>query len=245
MNLEGKVCLVTGGARGIGRAIVESYAAAGAKAVYAGDLRFDGFDELGKQYASVKRVDLDVTSRESAEAAISMIVAAEGRFDVLVNNAGITRDGLVQKMSDEDWDAVVNVNLKGVFVMTRAVLPTMIDANAGVIISMSSVVGMDGNIGQSNYAATKGGVVSMTKTWAKEFARKGAQIRVNAIAPGFIRTPMTETVPQKVLDLMVSKTPLGRMGEAADIANAATFLASDAASFVTGQVLRVDGGLVF
>ncbi|MDA3950906.1 MAG: 3-oxoacyl-ACP reductase FabG [Spirochaeta sp.] len=245
MNLEGKVCLVTGGARGIGRAIVEAYAAAGARAVYAGDLAFDGFDEVERQYPAVKRIDLNVTNRESSEAAVSRIVTDEGGLDVLVNNAGITRDGLVQKMSDDDWDAVINVNLKGVFVMTRAVLPTMLDANAGVVISMSSVVGLDGNIGQSNYAATKGGVVSMTRTWAKEFARKGAQIRVNAIAPGFIRTPMTETVPQKVLDLMVSKTPLGRMGEAADIANAATFLASDAASFVTGQVLRVDGGLVF
>jgi 3-oxoacyl-[acyl-carrier protein] reductase len=245
MNLEGKICLVTGGARGIGRAIVEAYAAAGAQAVYAGDLGFNGFEEVEKTYSSVKRVDLDVTNRGSAEAAVAHIVDGEGGLDVLVNNAGITRDGLVQKMSDDDWDAVINVNLKGVFVMTRAVLPTMLEANAGVIISMSSVVGLDGNIGQSNYAATKGGVISMTRTWAKEFARKGAQVRVNAIAPGFIRTPMTETVPQKVLDLMVSKTPLGRMGEASDIANAATFLASDAASFITGQVLRVDGGLVF
>lgn len=245
MNLDGKICLVTGGARGIGRAIVESYAAAGAHSVYAGDLGFDGFEDVEKMYPSVKRIDLDVTSRESAEAAVARIVADERGLDVLVNNAGITRDGLVQKMSDDDWDAVIDVNLKGVFVMTRAVLPTMLSADAGVIISMSSVVGLDGNIGQSNYAATKGGVISMTKTWAKEFARKGAQIRVNAIAPGFIRTPMTETVPQKVLDLMVSRTPLGRMGEPRDIANAATFLASDAASFVTGQVLRVDGGLVF
>ncbi|MFP4151485.1 MAG: 3-oxoacyl-ACP reductase FabG [Alkalispirochaeta sp.] len=245
MNLEGKICLVTGGARGIGRAIIEAYAAAGARAVYAGDLGFDGFDEVEKEYPSVRRIDLDVTSRESAEAAVARIVDTEGGLDVLVNNAGITRDGLVQKMSDDDWDAVIGVNLKGVFVVTRAVLPTMLEADAGVIISMSSVVGIDGNIGQSNYAATKGGVISMTKTWAKEFARKGAQIRVNAIAPGFIRTPMTETVPQKVLDLMVSRTPLGRMGEPGDIANAATFLASDAASFVTGQVLRVDGGLVF
>lgn len=245
MNLEGKICLVTGGARGIGRAIVENYAAAGAKAIYAGDLGFDGFDEVEKHYPAVKRVDLDVTSRESAETAVSRIVSDEGGIDVLVNNAGITRDGLVQKMSDDDWDAVIGVNLKGVFVMTRAVLPTMLEADAGVIISMSSVVGLDGNIGQSNYAATKGGVVSMTRTWAKEFARKGAQIRVNAIAPGFIRTPMTETVPQKVLDQMVAKTPLGRMGEPSDIAAAATFLADDAASFITGQVLRVDGGLVF
>jgi 3-oxoacyl-[acyl-carrier protein] reductase len=245
MDLSGKVCLVTGGARGIGRAIVESYAAAGAKAVYAGDLAFDGFEEVEKRYPQVKRIDLDVTDAGSAAKAVKRVVEESGSLDVLVNNAGITRDGLVQKMSDEDWDAVVNVNLKGVFIMTRAVLPTMLDAEGGVIISMSSVVGLDGNIGQSNYAATKGGVVSMTKTWAKEFARKGAQIRVNAIAPGFIRTPMTETVPQKVLDLMVSKTPLGRMGEAVDIANAATFLASDAAGFITGQVLRVDGGLVF
>ena len=148
-------------------------------------------------------------------------------------------------MGDDDWDAVVNVNLKGVFAVTRAVAPAMMEAGSGSIINMASVVALDGNIGQTNYAATKGGVVSMTKTWAKEFARKGAQVRVNALAPGFIRTPMTETVPQKVLDLMVSKTPLGRMGEAQDIANAATFLASDAASFITCQVLRVDGGLVF
>ena len=245
MNLEHKVCLVTGGARGIGRAIVESFAAAGARAVYAGDLAFDGFDEVTGRYSQVKGIDLNVTDGESIRGAVEQIMAAEGRIDVLVNNAGITRDGLLQKMGDDDWDAVVNVNLKGVFAVTRAVAPAMMEAGSGSIINMASVVALDGNIGQTNYAATKGGVVSMTKTWAKEFARKGAQVRVNALAPGFIRTPMTETVPQKVLDLMVSKTPLGRMGEAQDIANAAPFLASDAASFIPCRVLRVDGGLVF
>jgi 3-oxoacyl-[acyl-carrier protein] reductase len=245
MNLKNKICLVTGGARGIGRAIVEAFAAAGAEAVYAGDLVFDGFDEVTRKYPAVRQLNLNVTDVNSVSGAVETVLAECGRIDVLVNNAGITRDGLVQKMSDDDWDAVVNVNLKGVFNMTRAVAPHMMEAGAGSVINMASVVALDGNIGQSNYAATKGGVVSMTKTWGKEFARKGAQVRVNALAPGFIRTPMTETVPEKVLNLMVSKTPLGRMGEPEDIANAATFLASDSASFITCQVLRVDGGLVF
>ncbi|MFA7567442.1 MAG: 3-oxoacyl-ACP reductase FabG [Alkalispirochaeta sp.] len=245
MNLKNKICLVTGGARGIGRAIVEAFAAAGAEAVYAGDLVFDGFEEVTRKYPAVRTLDLNVTDVESVSKAVEQVLAENGRIDVLVNNAGITRDGLVQKMSDDDWNAVVNVNLKGVFNMTRAVAPHMIEAGVGSVINMASVVALDGNIGQTNYAATKGGVVSMTKTWGKEFARKGAQVRVNALAPGFIRTPMTETVPEKVLNLMVSKTPLGRMGEPEDIANAATFLASDSASFITCQVLRVDGGLVF
>jgi 3-oxoacyl-[acyl-carrier protein] reductase len=245
MNLEHKVCLVTGGARGIGRAIVEAFAAAGAETVYAGDLAFDGFEEVEQRFSQVKRVQLNVTDPAGVETGVKTVLDAEGRIDVLVNNAGITRDGLVHKLSDEDWDAVVDVNLKGVFLMTRAVAPAMMEAGSGVVINMASVVGLDGNIGQSNYAATKGGVVSMTKTWSKEFARKGAQVRCNAIAPGFIRTPMTEKMPEKVLDMMVSKTTLGRMGEATDVANAATFLASEAANFITGQVLRVDGGLVF
>ncbi len=245
MNLKNKICLVTGGARGIGRAIVEAFAAAGAETVYAGDLVFDGFEEVTRKYPAVRTLDLNVTDVESVSKAVEQVLAENGRIDVLVNNAGITRDGLVQKMSDDDWNAVVNVNLKGVFNMTRAVAPHMIEAGVGSVINMASVVALDGNIGQTNYAATKGGVVSMTKTWGKEFARKGAQVRVNALAPGFIRTPMTETVPEKVLNLMVSKTPLGRMGEPEDIANAATFLASDSASFITCQVLRVDGGLVF
>ncbi len=244
MNLTGKVCVVTGGARGIGRAIVESYAVAGARAVYAIDMAFDGFEEVTEAHASVKPVVLDVTDGAAVQAAIELIRTVEERIDVLVNNAGITRDALVQKMTDADWDAVIAVNLTGVFKMTRAVGPIMMEQGEGSIVNMTSIVGLTGNVGQSNYAASKGGVVSLTKTWAKEFARKGAKVRVNAIAPGFIRTPMTEKVPEKILESMTAKTLLGRMGEAQDIANAALWLASDASSYVTAQVLGVDGGLV-
>jgi 3-oxoacyl-[acyl-carrier protein] reductase len=175
---------------------------------------------------------------------VDTIFAEEGSIDVLVNNAGITRDGLIQNMSDEDWNAVIAVNLTGVFNMAREIGPKMMTQGSGSIINMASIVALTGNVGQSNYAATKGGVVSMTKTWAKEFARKGAKVRVNAIAPGFIRTPMTEKVPQKILDSMVSKTLLARMGEPDDIANCALWLASDYSSFVTAQTISVDGGLV-
>lgn len=243
MQLDGKICVITGGARGIGRAMVERFAEAGAERVYAADLQFDGFDEVANAHECVKSISLNVTDSENVKSVIGEILQAEGRIDVLVNNAGITRDALIGKMTDAEWDAVVAVNLTGVFNVTREVGPAMAVAGSGVIINMSSVVGITGNVGQSNYAAAKGGVISMTKTWAKEFARKGAQVRVNAIAPGFIRTPMTESVPQKILDGVVARTPLGRMGEASDIASCALFLASDDASFITGQTISVDGGL--
>ena len=243
MKLDGMVCLVTGGARGIGRKIVETFAAAGAKAVYALDMGFDGFEEVTSAHANVKSEVLNVTDSAAVNETVAKIKEAEGKIDVLVNNAGITRDNLVQKMTDDEWNAVIAVNLTGVFHMARAVGPLMMEQGAGSVINMASIVALAGNVGQSNYAATKGGVVSMTKTWAKEFARKGAKVRVNAIAPGFIRTPMTEKVPEKILDAMVSKTLLGRMGEPEDIANAALWLASDAAAFVTAQVISVDGGL--
>jgi 3-oxoacyl-[acyl-carrier protein] reductase len=245
MKLDGKVCLVTGGARGIGRAIVEAFAKAGAGRVYAGDLGFDGFDEVTQKYSNVTPVELNVTDVDSVKDVVAQILGRDGRIDVLVNNAGITRDALIQKMGDDEWNAVIAVNLKGVFNVTREVGPAMMSSGSGSIISMASVVALDGNIGQTNYAATKGGVISMTKTWAKEFSRKGAQVRANAIAPGFIRTPMTETVPEKILDGIVAKTPLGRMGEPEDIARCALFLASDDSSFITSQTIRVDGGLVF
>ena len=243
MKLDGMVCLVTGGARGIGRKIVETFAAAGAKTVYALDMGFDGFNEVTGTYANVKSEVLNVTDSAAVGKTIAKIKEAEEKVDVLVNNAGITRDNLVQKMTDDEWNAVIAVNLTGVFNMARAVGPLMMEQGVGSMINMASIVALTGNVGQSNYAATKGGVVSMTKTWAKEFARKGAKVRVNAIAPGFIRTPMTEKVPEKILDSMVSKTLLGRMGEPEDIANAALWLASDAAAFVTAQVISVDGGL--
>jgi 3-oxoacyl-[acyl-carrier protein] reductase len=244
MTLSGKVCVVTGAARGIGRAIALAYAAAGARAVIAIDMGFDGFDEVTARHPSVRPLVLDVTDSAAVEAAVERLRADEGRIDVLVNNAGITRDNLLHKMTDDEWDAVIDVNLGGVFRMARAIGPLMMEQGAGSIVNMASIVALTGNVGQSNYAASKGGVVSLTKTWAKEFARKGAQVRVNAIAPGFVRTPMTEKVPERILEAMVGKTLLGRMGEPEDVANAALWLASDASSYVTGQVISVDGGLV-
>jgi 3-oxoacyl-[acyl-carrier protein] reductase len=243
MRMEGKVCVVTGGARGIGRGIAEIFAREGATRVWALDVNDKDFAALEAAYPAIKGAVVDVADSAAVKALAERIEAESGRIDVLVNNAGITRDNLIHKMSDEDWDAVINVNLKGVFLMTRAVAPYMMEAGSGAIVSISSIVGLDGNIGQSNYAATKGGVVAMTKGWAKEFARKGAKIRVNSISPGYCRTPMIATVPEKVLEPFIARTPLGRLAEIKDIANAALFLCSDESEFITGQVLRVDGGL--
>ncbi|EAV5342719.1 SDR family oxidoreductase, partial [Salmonella enterica] len=175
---------------------------------------------------------------------INQIKQKDGRIDVLVNNAGITRDNLINNMTEQEWDQVIDINLKGVFNITQAVAPLMMENKSGSIITMSSIVGTDGNIGQSNYAATKGGVIAMTKGWAKEFARKGANVRVNCVAPGFVVTPMTKDLPEKVINHMIEKTPLGRMATADDIANGVLFLASEKASFITGQTLKIDGGLV-
>jgi 3-oxoacyl-[acyl-carrier protein] reductase len=186
-----------------------------------------------------------VTDPAAVERFVTEVTAELGSIDILVNNAGITQDALIQKMSDEQWTRVVAVNLTGVFVMTRAIAPGMMERGSGSIVNMASIVGIDGNIGQSNYAATKGGVISLTRTWAKEFARKGAQVRVNAVAPGFIRTPMTAKVPDKILEGIVAKVPLGRMGEPEDVAGVVAFLAGGQAAYVTGQTIRVDGGLVF
>lgn len=236
MDLTNKIAVVTGGSRGIGKAIAQLLAKHGAF-VYATATHAVEFEE-----ENIKGVALDVTNRE-AIAKFTDELAAKGNIDILVNNAGVIADGLIQKISEEMWDKVINTNLKGVFNMTQAIAPVMMKNGSGSIVSMSSVVAVYGNIGQSNYIAAKAGIIGMTKGWAKEFARKGAKVRANAVAPGFIKTEMTADLPEKVIDIMVGKTPLARMGEAIDIAKAVVFLASDESSFITGQCLGVDGGL--
>lgn len=236
LGLNDRVVIVTGGAAGIGRATVERFRAEGATAIV-------------WDVSSEPRVD--VTNRDSIERAVDEVMKLHGHIDVLVNNAGILRDAQLVKwkdgavasvMDDAMFDSVINVNLKGVFLCTRAVVPHMIKARRGVILNASSIVGLYGNFGQTNYAATKAGVISFTKTWSRELGKHG--IRVNAVAPGFIGTDMVKTMPQNVLNIMVSHTPLGTLGETDDIANAYVWLASDAAKFVNGAVLSVDGGLV-
>jgi 3-oxoacyl-[acyl-carrier protein] reductase len=236
LNLKDKVVIVTGGAAGIGRATVERFAAEGARVVV---------------WDVTAEPKIDVTNREQVERAVDNVVKQHGRIDILVNNAGILRDAqlvkwkdgaVVSTMDDATFDAVVNVNLKGVFVCTRAVVPHMIRAGRGVILNASSIVGLYGNFGQTNYAATKAGVISLTQTWSRELGRYG--IRVNAVAPGFIATEMVKAMPPKVLESLAGKAPLGRLGDPGDVANAYVWLASDAARFVSGAVLSVDGGLV-
>jgi 3-oxoacyl-[acyl-carrier protein] reductase len=244
MPLQGKVCLVTGAGRGIGRAVVARLAREGARAVIACDVSSEGFPELERSQDSVRVRQLDVTDAAAVALAVAEISAELGCIDVLVNNAGITRDALLQKMTDEQWAAVLAVNLTGVFFVTRAVAPGMMARRSGSIVNLASIVALDGNVGQSNYAASKGGVIALTRTWAREFARKGAQVRVNAVAPGFIRTPMTEKIPRDILEGIVSRVPLGRMGEPEDVAGLVAFLAGEESSYITGQVIRVDGGLV-
>jgi 3-oxoacyl-[acyl-carrier protein] reductase len=251
MRLEGKVCLITGGAAGIGRSTAEKFLSEGAIVIIC-DLN----EETGKEVAAalgegVSFHQVNVADRQQVQEWIDSVVELHGRIDILINNAGIVRDAqlvkfkegeLSDQMSEAAFDSVISVNLKGVFNCTQAVAPIMIRQQSGVILNASSVVGLDGNFGQTNYVATKAGVVGMTKVWARELGRYG--IRVNAVAPGFIATDMVNAMPEKVLDAMRSHTPLGRLGQAADIANAYAFLASDEAAFISGAVLRVDGGLV-
>lgn len=237
MKLEGKVAVVTGGARGLGQAMAELFAQAGAQ-VIAADM-----GELTYAHANVEGEILNVADSEACGAFFSKVVEKYGKIDVLVNNAGITRDALTRKMSDEQFDAVIAVNLKGVFNMTRYFGPHMQQNRTGSIINISSVVGTYGNIGQANYAATKAGVVGMTKSWAKEFSMKEGNVRVNAIAPGYTMTDILKTVPQELLDKFAGLTMLGRLGQPEEIAKVALFLASDDASYITGQCLGVDGGM--
>ena len=236
-RLEGKVAVVTGGSRGLGQAMCERFASEGAKVV-AVDMA-----ELAYKNDHVEFYKLNVTSPEDINKFKEYMVEKYHKVDILVNNAGITRDAMTRKMTDEMWDLVINVNLKGVFNMVRAFGPLMEENNYGSIINISSVVGVFGNIGQANYAASKAGVIGLTKTWAKEFARKGAKVRCNAIAPGYIMTDMLKTVPEDLLEKFAKLTMLGRLGQPNEIASAAAFLASDDASYVTGQVLEVNGGM--
>jgi 3-oxoacyl-[acyl-carrier protein] reductase len=237
MRLEGKVAIVTGGARGLGQAMAELFAKEGAKVV-AVDM-----GELSYQNDSVEGYKLNVTDTEECKKLFDYVVEKYGRIDILVNNAGITKDSMTRKMTDDQWDAVINVNLKGVFNLTRYVGPYMQTQQGGSIINISSIVGEYGNIGQANYAATKAGVLGLTKTWAKEFAMKGGNVRVNAIAPGYTMTDILKTVPQELLDGFAKQTMLGRLGQPHEIAYAALFLASDEASYVTGHTLSVNGGM--
>lgn len=244
MKLENKVALVTGGARGIGKATALKFAQEGANVAVCDVLDEDlkALENEAKNLSGKVNVyHLDVTNREEVSSVVDKVFEDFGRLDIVVNNAGITRDAFLAKMSEEQWDKVIDVNLKGVFNVTQAAFKYLKE-NGGVVLSTSSVVGRFGNIGQTNYAATKAGVIGMTLSWSKEFAR--FKIRANVVAPGFIKTPMTENLPEKVINYMVEKTPLKKMGDEEDVANAFLFLASDDAGFITGQVLGVDGGLV-
>jgi len=234
-GLENKVVIVTGAAAGIGYATARRFAQEGCR-VAAWDVR-DGDPPEGGVFQKV-----DVTSATSVAYAVEEVAGRWGTPYVLVNNAGILRDAQLYKMTDEQFDAVISVNLKGVFTCTRAVAPRMIQGGGGVILNASSVVGLYGNFGQTNYVATKAGVIGMTRVWARELGKH--KIRVNAVAPGFIATEMVKQMPEKILQAMVGHTPLGRMGQPEDIANAYLWLASDAASFVSGTVLSVDGAVV-
>lgn len=236
-RLDGKIALITGAAKGLGAAMALRFIEEGATVIAAdmGELTYSHERAIG--------VKLNVTDGAGCKALVEQLVKDYGRIDILVNNAGITKDSMTYKMTDDMWDAVIAVNLKGVFNLTRYVGPQMEAQGGGSIISISSIVGEYGNIGQANYAATKAGVIGMTKTWAKEFARKGVPVRVNAIAPGYIMTDILKTVPQDLLDSFAKLTMLKRLGQPEEIANAALFLASDEASYVTGHVLDVNGGM--
>jgi 3-oxoacyl-[acyl-carrier protein] reductase len=253
-GLRGKVVVITGAGAGIGRATALRFAEEGARIA-----AWDVSDKAAAQLESAIKwaggdphfQPVNVTEASAVEAAAAAVVDKWDRIDILINNAGIVRDAQLVKwngggpesiMSEETWDAVIGVNLKGVFLCTRAVVPHMIKAGGGVILCAASVVGLLGNFGQTNYVASKAGVIGMTRTWARELGKH--KIRVNAVAPGFIATDMVRAMPEKILQGMIARTPLGRMGTPEDVANAYVWLASDQASFIHGAVISVDGGVV-
>ncbi len=246
MRFKDKVAIITGAARGIGRAIAEKLASEGAKVVIADLVSEEEGNQVASEIASKHSTEAlyirtNVTVSGDVEKLFKETVEKFGKVDILVNNAGITRDTLILRMKEEDWDAVINVNLKGVFLCTKEAVKYMMKARYGRIINISSVVGLMGNAGQANYSASKAGVIGLTKSVAKEVASRG--VTVNAVAPGFIKTAMTDKLPEEIKKSYIDATPIKRMGEPEDVANAVAFLASDEASFITGEVIRVDGGL--
>lgn len=237
MKLENKVAVVTGGAKGLGQSIAELFAGRGARVIAADVIA------LGYKNSSVEGYRLDVSSSGECRSFFDYITEKYKKIDILVNNAGITRDALTEKMSDDMWESVINVNLSGAFYLTRIIGPHMQKNNIGSIINISSYTGEHGNIGQANYAASKAGMIGLTKSWAKEFAMKDGNVRVNAIAPGCIQTDMVQSVPQEIMRSFANSTALKRIGLPVEVAKAALFLASDDASYITGHVLHVDGGM--
>ena len=244
MRLKDKVSIVTGAAQGIGAATALKFAREGA-IVMVCDRRAEAIAEVVAQCralgAQAQGFVVDVTQREAVDAMVAAVLREHGRIDVLVNNAGITKDARLQKMSVEQFDAVIDVNLRGVFHCTQAVADGMVERGSGVILIASSVVGIYGNFGQTNYAASKFGVIGFTKTWSRELGPKG--VRVNAVAPGFVETPILASVPEKVLTQMRAQVPLHRLGRPEEIANVYAFLASDEASYINGAVIEVSGGM--
>ncbi len=244
MLLQDRVAVVTGGGGGIGRAGVLRFAEEGARVAVA-DVKAELAQRVAQEVEAMGcealPVEVNVADRTSVEHMVQKVLSKWGRIDILVNNAGILRDARLVKMTEAEFDAVIGVNLKGVFNCTQAVAPHMIERESGRIINTSSVVALYGNFGQTNYVAAKSGVIGMTKVWARELGPKG--ITVNAVAPGFIQTDMTADLPEKVVQMMLERVPVRRMGQPVDIANAYVFLASDLASYVNGTVISVDGGV--
>ncbi len=246
LSLEGRVAIVTGGARGIGKAIAETLAARGANIAVV-DLRMELAEETATEITTKSGVEAiaieaDVSNQESVQAMVKSAVDKFGKVDILVNNAGITRDMLVMRMKEEDWDMVLNINLKGAFNCAQALARPMMKARYGRIINISSVSGVTGQAGQANYSSSKAGMIGLTKALAKELGSRN--ITVNAVAPGFIETVLTHDLPEEIKDISMKLTPMGRFGQPQDIANAVAFLAAEESSFITGVVLQVDGGMV-
>jgi len=243
--VDGKVALVTGAARGIGRAIAEELAREGANLVIC-DLQEEWLADTASAVRQLGRevlcLAVNVTDSGAVTASVGKALERFGRVDILVNNAGITKDGLLVRMSDEDWDAVLNVNLKGAFLFTRAVAKPMMKQRSGCIVNIASIIGLIGNAGQCNYAASKAGMIALTKSCAKELASRN--IRVNAVAPGFIESKMTEVLAEDLRQKMLEAIPLKRFGTPADVAKAVLFLVSEGSAYITGQVLTVSGGMV-